>query len=212
MDATTAARAFEPFFSTKPAGEGTGLGLSVVHGIVQIHEGAIAMKSWPNEGSTFTLYLPLAEAETTPQLGERIMAPKRALILGKDQHILYLDDDDALVFLVRRLLERRGFRVSAYTDQKAALAALRAAPDTFDLVLTDYNMPGMSGLDVARAVREIRAGLHVAVTSGFIDETMQAQAADAGVSELLFKASSVEEFCDSVQQLTQTVKESSLYR
>ena len=201
MDAATAARAFEPFFSTKPAGEGTGLGLSVVHGIVQTHEGAIVMKSRPNEGTTFTLYLPLAEVETAPQPDERVMAPGRALIMGRSRHILYLDDDDALVFLVRRLLERRGLRVSAYTDQNEALAALRAAPDTFDLVLTDYNMPGMSGLDVARAVREIRAGLPVAVVSGFIDETLQAQAAVAGVSELLFKASSVEAFCDSVQQL-----------
>ena len=88
-----------------------------------------------------------------------------ALSLDGGQHILYLDDDEALVYLVRRLLERHGFRVSGYIDQGEALAALRAEPHLFDLVLTDYNMPGMSGLDVAREVRAIRAGLPVASTS-----------------------------------------------
>ena len=107
--------------------------------------------------------------------------------------------------LTTRLLERQGFRVSGYTDARAALAAARAHPDRFDLAVTDYNMPGMSGLDVAREVRAIRADLPVAVASGFIDEVLRAQAGGAGVRELILKADAVDDFCAVVQRLAQAV-------
>jgi CheY-like chemotaxis protein len=125
---------------------------------------------------------------------------------GSCTRILYLDDDESLVFLVQRLLERRGFRVSGYIDQREALDALRADPAAFDLVVTDYNMPGMSGLDVARAVRLIRPDLSVAIASGFIDETLQMQAEGAGVRELIFKANAVEELCEAFARLAQSVR------
>jgi CheY-like chemotaxis protein len=131
--------------------------------------------------------------------------------MGGGRHILYIDDDDSLVLLVQRLLERRGYRVSGYVDQGEALDALRADPAGFDLVVTDYNMPGMSGLDVARAVRTIRADLPVAVASGFIDEELRAQAGGVGVRELIFKADAVEDFCVVVQRLAQTVAEKSKF-
>ena len=121
--------------------------------------------------------------------------------------ILYLDDDESLVFLVERLLKRRGYRVAAYTQQEEALQALRADPADFDLVVTDYNMPGMSGLDVARELRAIRPELPVVVTSGFIDETLHNEAAAAGVREVFFKADSVDVFCDAVQRLAQKVQQ-----
>ena len=131
-------------------------------------------------------------------------APSRA---AGGHHILYLDDDESLVFLVTRLLERRGFRISGFIDQQKALDALSADPTGFDLVVTDYNMPRMSGLDVARAVRSIRPDLAVAVASGFIDETLRAQAEGAGVRELIFKANAVEELCEAFARLAQTVGE-----
>ncbi|MBL0124385.1 MAG: response regulator [Betaproteobacteria bacterium] len=112
---------------------------------------------------------------------------------GRGRHILYLDDDESLVLLVQRLLERRGFRVSGFTDQREALATIRAGPAAFDLVVSDYNMPGMSGLDVAREVRAIRADLPVAIASGYIDEALRAAATGAGVRELIFKANAVED-------------------
>ncbi|MBL0124379.1 MAG: response regulator [Betaproteobacteria bacterium] len=130
-------------------------------------------------------------------------APDAGFIANK--HILYLDDDESLVFLVKRLLERRGYFVSGFTEQREALAALRADPRAFDLVVTDYNMPGKSGLDVARAVRDIRADLPVVIASGFIDEALQSQAEGAGVHELIFKANAVEDLCDAFARLAQLV-------
>ncbi|MEQ1515579.1 MAG: PAS domain S-box protein [Usitatibacteraceae bacterium] len=203
MDAATVKRIFEPFFTTKAVNEGTGLGLSVVHGIVRGHEGAIVVESEPGRGSTFTIYLPLAPAATAALVPvERIPAMRATtppLVAG--QHILYLDDDESLVLLVIRLLERRGYRVSGFTAQREALSALRADPAGFDLVVTDYNMPGMSGLDVAREVRAIRADMPVAIASGFVDESLRAQADGAGVRDLIFKANSVEEFCEAFEML-----------
>ncbi len=208
MDAGTKKRIFEPFFTTKPVGEGTGLGLSVVHGIVQGHEGAITVDSEPGKGTTFTVYLPVAEAEASTQpVNPGTEASPPALVLDGGPRILYLDDDESVVFLVERLLKQRGYRVAAHTRQKDALQALRADPAAVDLVLTDYNMPGMSGLDVAREARAIRPDLPVAVTSGFIDEALRAQAEGAGVRELIFKADEVEVFCDAVQRLLQAVQQ-----
>lgn len=214
MDATTLARAFEPFFTTKPVNEGTGLGLAVVYGIVLGHEGAIAVESEPGRGACFTIYLPVAPAEaaaathtpgsllaTEHGAARELSAGTAQRLTGGDAHILYIDDDDAMVFLVRRLLERRGYLVSAYSDSGEALAALRDAPKSFDLVVSDYNMPGMSGLDVARAVRDIRPDLPVAIASGFIDAPLRADAAGAGVRELIEKVVDPEVFCNVVQRL-----------
>ncbi len=213
MEAAVRERIFEPFFTTKPVNEGTGLGLSVVHGIVQAHEGAITVESEPGKGTSFTLYLPVAESEDggaseappvqPAQAGAEARIAAAATATG--QRILYLDDDEALVSLMKRLLARQGYRVSGFVDQREALDALRADPNAFDLVITDYNMPGMSGLDVAREVRALRTDLPVAIASGFIDEALTTQAAEVGVRDLIFKATAVDEFCATVQRLAQTV-------
>jgi two-component system cell cycle sensor histidine kinase/response regulator CckA len=121
--------------------------------------------------------------------------------LGQGMHILYLDDDETIVFLMKRLLERRGYRVSGYTDAREALAAARGDPHQFDLAVTDYNMPGISGLDVARALREIRADLPVALASGYITEELCAQAPEAGVRELIYKPDTVDELCAAIARL-----------
>jgi len=120
---------------------------------------------------------------------------------GEGKSILYVDDNEAIVFLMTRLLEREGYRVSGYTDPREALAAVRAQLDAFDLVVTDYNMPGMSGLEVARELREIRAELPVALASGYITEELRAQAPAAGVRELVYKPNTVDELCAVVARL-----------
>ena len=202
MDATTVARIFEPFFTTKPLDEGTGLGLSVVHGIIEAHDGVIAVESARGQGTTFTIFLPVAEsvvpAVAAPHKPTSAPQPSAAGV-----HILYLDDDDALIFLVRRILERRGYRVSGFSDQQEAVVAFTEKPADFDLVVSDYNMPGMSGLDVARAIRRISPSTPVVIASGFVDETLRSEAEAAGVRELIFKVNATEEFCESFMRLAQ---------
>ena len=200
MGEAVKARVFEPFFTTKPLGEGTGLGLAVVHGIVLTHEGAIEVESAPGKGTTFHLYFPAAaNGFEVAKAASVVAAP--ALVPGQGQQILYLDDDQSLVFLVQRLLGRCGYQVLGHTNQTEALTALRANLGAIDLVVTDYNMPGMSGLDIARAVFELRPDLPVVLASGFITDELKKRAEAAGVRQLIFKANAVEEFCDAVQRL-----------
>jgi PAS domain S-box-containing protein len=203
MDAATQARIFEPFFTTKPVGEGTGLGLSVVQGIMQEHEGAITVSSAPGKGTTFNLYLPAVDAVTAEDRQKGAVAE---LQRGQGQHVLYLDDDDALVLLVTRMLQRLGYRVSGYVSATEALEAVRADPGQFDLVVTDYNMPGMSGLDVAAELARIRPDLPVAVTSGHISDELRRRLPESKVRHLIYKSNTVEEFCGAVHKLTREAR------
>jgi CheY-like chemotaxis protein len=121
---------------------------------------------------------------------------------GRGQHVLYVDDDAALVSLVTRMLKRQGYRVSGHTWAKEALEALRADPHQFDLVVTDYNMPGLSGLELVREVRAIRPDLPVALTSGYITDELRQRAAGSGVRHLIYKPNTVSELCEVVRALT----------
>ncbi|AOW12839.1 hypothetical protein LPB72_17760 [Hydrogenophaga crassostreae] len=191
MDAATKDRIFEPFFTTKPVGSGTGLGLSVVHGITQSHGGTIEVASQLGQGTVFTLYLPMALKQPA-QVEEQEEAKAPVSAGGANKRVLYIDDEESLVVLAKRLLEPHGYRVTGYSDPLQALEVLRADPQAFDVVITDYNMPSMSGLDVAREVREIRKNLPVAIASGFADETLQLQYAEAGVQEIVSKLGAME--------------------
>jgi len=202
MDAAMQARIFEPFFTTKAVGQGTGLGLSVVHGIVKAHHGAISLESAPGAGATFRIYFP-AVAEPRAEALPEPAAPSPAR-LGSGQHVLYVDDDGAMVFLVIRMLEGSGYRVSGYELAAGALAAVRAAPGDFDLVVTDFNMPGLSGLAVAQELARIRPELPVVITSGYITEELRAKALQAGVRHLIHKPDTVDELCEVIQRLLAT--------
>ena len=207
MDAATLERIFEPFFTTKPVGQGTGLGLAVVHGVMRTHEGGVDVHSTRGQGSRFTLYFPVAHsnspaatAATAPQAH-----PTPSLQPGhapsQKHHVMYVDDDQALVFLVQRLLRRRGYEVSGFTDPHAATDALRADPTRYDLLVTDYNMPGYSGIDLVRAARGIRADLPVALASGYVTAEIEQAALAEGARALIHKPNDVEELCATVQRL-----------
>jgi PAS domain S-box-containing protein len=198
MDAATIARIFEPFFTTKPVGVGTGLGLSVVHGIMRSHQGAIAVESEPGKGSSFMLYFPAAQEGVINAAAE---TNKSKAVQGGGQHIMYVDDDQALLYLIERLLKRRGYRVSAFANPAEAIEAARKDPHRFDLVITDFNMPGSSGIDVAHEMRRIMPAVPIAVASGYITEELRNEAAAVGVSDLIFKPNAAGEFCDVVQRL-----------
>ena len=203
MDAATLERVFEPFFTTKPVGQGTGLGLSVVHGVMRTHAGAVDVHSAPGQGSRFTLYFPVAEASVP---AAEMHAPARAPATAhapqqQSYHVMYVDDDQALVFLVQRLLRRRGYRVSGFNDPHAAADALRAAPHDYHLLVTDYNMPGYSGVDLLLEVRTIRPDLPVALASGHVTTEIEQAALAAGARALIHKPNDVQELCDTVDRL-----------
>ncbi len=197
MDAATQQRVFEPFFTTKPTGQGTGLGLSVVHGIMRAHEGSVSVKSSPGQGSVFTLHFPAA-----PQAA--VMATGSVKIIGVDgdgHHVMYVDDDQALAFLVKRALSRRGYKVSTFTDPQLARQALQAQPEAFDLLVTDCNMPGFSGIDLLREAKTIRPDLPVALASGYVTAEIEHIALAEGANALIRKPNGVDELVEVVQRL-----------
>ncbi len=204
MDEALLARIFEPFFTTKPVGQGTGLGLAVVHGVMRTHEGAVDVHSAPGHGSRFTLYFPAAADEAAapaPVASPAASAPAAHPGAQRNHHVMYVDDDEALVFLVQRLLRRRGYQVSGFTDPHEATAALRADPQHYDLLVTDYNMPGFCGVDLVREARRIRPDLPVALASGYVTAEIEQAAMAEGASALIHKPNDVEELCATVQRL-----------
>ncbi|MFZ3128813.1 MAG: ATP-binding protein, partial [Rhodoferax sp.] len=198
MSPETLQRVFEPFFTTRVVGQGTGLGLSVVHGIMQTHQGAVDVQSEPGKGSVFTLYFPATQGDTAPASAE---APSAPPVQGKGRHVMYVDDDQALVFLISRVLTRKGFAVTVFTDPHAAQAALEADPQAFDLLVTDYNMPGYSGVDLLRQAKRIRPDLPVALASGYVTPELEQSAIREGADALIYKPNDVNEFCETVQRL-----------
>lgn len=192
MDHATRERIFEPFFTTKPPGVGTGLGLAVAHGIVEAHGGEIAVESLPGSGTTFSVYLPLVEHETLPVPLEPVARPP-AHGQGQGQHVLYVDDDEVMTVMVRGLLQRLGYRATCVLDAREAISIVAREPSDVDLVVTDFNMPEWSGLDLVRALAEIRPGLPVAISSGYISDELRAGAAELGVEGLMRKEHTLEE-------------------
>ena len=189
MDEATRARVFEPFFTTKQVGQGTGLGLAVVHGIVSVHGGAINVDSAPGVGTRFDLWFPLRDtpdAVVESQHGA-LDAPN-----GQGEHVLCVDDDPAMVLMVDGLLRRAGYRVSTFEQPAAALARVQADPGAFDLVVTDYNMPEMNGMELASALARAAPRLPVIVTSGFISDEMRQQAGELRIGALLQKEYTLE--------------------
>ncbi len=206
MAADLLPRIFEPFFTTKQVGQGTGLGLSVVHGIMRAHQGAVHASSQPGQGSEFSLYFPAGApgtAVTAPESRTAQPEPPATAAADNPHHVMYVDDDQALVFLVQRVLSRRGYRVTTFCDPHAAEAALREDPRAYDLLVTDYNMPGYSGVDLLRQAKAVRADLPVALASGYVTAEIETAALREGASALIHKPNDVSEFCAVVQRLLQ---------
>lgn len=188
MDEATLERVYDPFFTTKPAGQGAGLGLSVVHGIVRAHEGAISVESAPGAGTTFSLYFPAAP---TAAAADSETAPPASR--GRGQRILYVDDEDALVFLAERALQRLGYNVTGHVDPKAALEAFRTQPTDFDFVVTDLSMPGMSGADLAGELLRIRPDIPIVLASGYVRPEDVESAHKQGVRDVILKPNSIDD-------------------
>ena len=198
MDAATRARIFEPFFTTKPVGQGTGLGLSVVHGIVAAHHGALTVESALGHGSTFHVYIPLVDSQdAAPQSGWGPLP----LSHGQGQHVLYVDDDEVMLLVVERLLVRLGYRVTCHQDPRMAVDAVRRPSQDFDVVLSDFNMPEFSGLDLAWALTRISPDLPVVISSGHLTDEERIELQRAGVREFMHKENTLEELGPLLERL-----------
>ena len=183
MDHATTEKIFEPYFTTKPKGEGTGLGLSVVHGIMQSYGGHVSVYSEPGKGTSFHLYFPAVEAKTT--LGQGVLA--QPLPRGNSERILLVDDEPAIVEMYERLLNAMGYRVSGFTNCEEAMKAIRTRLDDFDLIITDMTMPKLNGIDLAREVMTLRPGMPVILCTGFSELISEESANQYGIRKYLTK-------------------------
>ena len=181
MDRGTLERIFEPFFTTKKE-EGTGLGLSVVHGIIKDHGGAITVYSEPGRGTTFHIYLPTQETEQVKPVKETALALPRG-----NEHILLVDDEAMLADIGRRMLEGLGYQVTALTSSQEALQLFKAEPDSFGLLITDQTMPHVTGLQLAQEIANVRPDIPIILCSGFSSQTSVEDIKTAGVKRFLAK-------------------------
>jgi PAS domain S-box-containing protein len=204
MGEETQRRIFEPFFTTKQVGQGTGLGLAVAHGIVEAHGGAIKVSSALGQGSRFDLFLPQVDQEPLEPLAAG-PAETTSAVRGTGQHVLYIDDDEVMAVMVDGLLERLGYRCTCLLDPQQAIALVKRDPWSVDLVVTDYNMPHCTGLDVVRALATLRPDLPVAISSGYIPDELRAQAEALGVRGLMQKEHTLDALGRFVQAALQPV-------
>ncbi len=188
-------RAFDPFFTTKRPGEGAGMGLAVVNGIVRDTGGVIDVASEPGRGSTFTVFLPRASRE----------APVREAVPnglpGGSERILFIDDEDMQVQSAVAMLQRLGYLVFTATDSAEALTLFRSVPDGFDLVITDQTMPQITGVKVAQELLKIRPGLPIILCTGFSETVDAAEARALGIREFLMKPYSIREMAETIRRV-----------
>ncbi len=195
MPPETVQRVFDPFFTTKRKGEGTGLGLSVVHGIIKSHGGYVNVRSEPGKGSTFVVFLP----EIAGPAGDlETKAPQAA---GGRERILFVDDEDVLVDLNRERLNRLGYHVVTTTNSLEALELVEKDPHGFDLVITDYTMPYLTGLDLAAEMRRVRPDLPIIICTGYNDNLSRELAKSAGIQEFLLKPQSKDDLARAIRRV-----------
>ena len=186
---------FDPFFTTKKPGEGTGLGLSAVHGIVLQHEGYITVESVPGKGSTFTVYFPKI-AET--MLHEA--ASEQPIPTGTER-VLIVDDEEALAEMGQEILEELGYRVTAKTSSAEALSLFRAGPDQFDLIITDQTMPELTGVELAREIMAIRQDIPIILCTGFSRLVDVDSAKELGIRALAIKPLTKREIARTLREV-----------
>jgi PAS domain S-box-containing protein len=194
MDARTLQRIFEPFFTTKEPGEGTGLGLAVVHGIVEEHDAVITVDSVPGEGTTFRVFFPEHCELASEDDSEAPTLPR-----GAGERVLFIDDEQMICRSAEILLSRLGYRVTCYVDPALALSAFREGPDAVDLVITDMTMPRITGIELARQVLALRPKLPVLLSSGYTGSWTLEGVRAHGLSGLIAKPLAAAPLLDAIR-------------
>ncbi len=182
MDPGIVKKIFDPYFTTKEPGRGTGLGLSVVLGIVRQCRGEVTVHTEPGQGSTFQVYLPVMTEDALEETPERQEAPA-----GGNEHVLVVDDEPVIVEMLQHALERLGYRVTGFTASMDALTAFRKNPRQFDLVLADMSMPKMNGEHLVREMTAVRPDIPVIICTGFSERLNRDTAGSLGIKGLLLK-------------------------
>ena len=199
MESDVMEHIFEPFYTTKGLGKGTGMGLAVVHGIVRNHNGAVTVSSEPGKGSVFEVLLPQLETTVVKEL----RSDEHPLPRGHES-ILLVDDEPALVNLGRQMLESLGYRVTTKTSSLGALELFRADPDRFDLVVTDMTMPQLTGAGLTRELLAIRPNLPIILCTGFSELIDADKAKSLGVREYLMKPFVIRSMAEAVRRALET--------
>ncbi len=182
IDPAVADKIFEPYFTTKAQGKGTGLGLAVVYGIVKNHRGEVRVQSKAGKGATFNVYLPLMEKSEPPATEKSTPVHPTG-----SERILLVDDEESIARLGQQMLERLGYRVTSCTSSEKALELFRAEPEAYDLVVTDMTMPRLTGDQLARKMLSIRPGTPIIICTGFSERISRDKAAAMGTRGLLMK-------------------------
>jgi PAS domain S-box-containing protein len=195
MEPSVLERIFDPYFTTKEPGKGTGLGLAVVHGIVKSHGGMIKVSSEVGQGTTSTIFLPRAVG--FEKVEDKPMPP---LSMGTEK-ILFVDDEEALADLGRHMLGELGYQVETRTSPIEALEAFRANPQKFDLVITDLTMPQLTGLKLARKLMEIRPDIPIILCTGFSEQASEKAAVAIGIRAFLFKPLLMRDIAGAVRKV-----------
>jgi len=193
-------RIFDPYFTTKKNGEGTGLGLAVVHGIVKSYGGGIQVSSQVGKGTTFEIYFPASE---TLEVREEVA---ETLLPTGYETILFIDDEEMLAQAGRLMLEKLGYKVTTRTSGVEALELFKAEPRRFDLVITDLTMPNITGDKLASRILEIRPDVPIILCTGFSTKITQEKAREMGISDLLMKPISMKELASVVRSVLDTKK------
>jgi CheY-like chemotaxis protein len=187
-------RIFDPYFTTKEKGVGTGLGLAVVHGIVKKYGGTIQVESELGKGTTFHIYLPKAD------MAAPIKAEQPIPVMGGSERILFVDDEKMLVDIGQQALRRLGYDVVSRTSPIEALELFKAKPDFFDLVITDKTMPGMTGDALAKELMSIRPNIPVVICTGYSQPVDQERAKQIGIKALVMKPILINEIASAVRK------------
>jgi len=197
MDKQLVEKIFDPFFTTKGKSKGTGMGLSVVHGIIKNISGFINVSSKPDKGTKFHVYLPIV---ATPSKTHKIHHTKQP-IQGGIERILLVDDENSVAIIVKQMLERLGYQVTSRTSSIEALEAFRSSPDKFDLVISDFAMPNMSGDKLASQLTQIRPNIPILLCTGFSETLTEEKAVSMGINGFLMKPVIMKDLSEKIRDM-----------